>query len=529
MVMRHRFSTIRILLVLGILVLANVLAMRFFKRFDLTHDTIYTLSGVSKNLVAALDDKFIVKAYFTSDLPAPYNNNKRYLQDQLDEYRAYGGGNFQYEFIDPSKKEELKQEAQKYGIPPVQVQVLKEDKLQIQEAYMGLVMMFGDKQERLPVVRPESNLEYELSSTIKRMTSKELKKVGFLTGHGEPALQQISHVQEMLNKQYQVTTVDLSGGKAIPSDIAVLVIAAPDKPLKSWEKYLVDQYLMKGGRIGFFINKINANLQNQMARALSVDLDDMIEAYGTRLNSDLVRDVSCAYVSLQQQAGGMIMQTQVPFYYLPRASEFEKSSPIVKDLGSVVFYFASSIDTSLARTKGFTSQVLIRSSKHSGRQENYFMIDPRTQMTPDMFKETGIPLAVTVEGAFVSAFASKPVGADSSVIASLDTTNKVVSGRLSKIAVIGDGDFLQDQLSGGNKDNFLFATNVIDYLADDIGLASIRSRDSGAKPLDEVSDGTRTWIKGINLALPSLLVLMVGVVRWRWRIGTRKRLESRSL
>ena len=112
--MNQRFSTLRILFFLGILVSLNVIAMRFFKRFDLTRDHIYTLSNVSKNLVRALDDKFIVKAYFTSDLPAPYNNNKRYLQDQLDKYRAYGSGNFQYEFIDPSKKEELKQEAQKY-------------------------------------------------------------------------------------------------------------------------------------------------------------------------------------------------------------------------------------------------------------------------------------------------------------------------------------------------------------------------------------------------------------------------------
>lgn len=142
--MNQRFSTFRILLVLAIIVVVNIIAMRFFKRFDLTHDRMYTLSDVSKNLVRDLDDKFIVKAYFTSDLPAPYNNNKRYLQDQLDEYRAYGGGNFQYEFIDPSKKDDLKQEAQKYGIPPVQVQVLKDDKLQIQEAYMGLVMMYGD-------------------------------------------------------------------------------------------------------------------------------------------------------------------------------------------------------------------------------------------------------------------------------------------------------------------------------------------------------------------------------------------------
>jgi gliding-associated putative ABC transporter substrate-binding component GldG len=527
--MKPRQLTLRFLLVLAIVVFINIIALRFFKRVDLTHDKIYTLSDVSKNLVKSLDDKFIVKAYFTSDLPAPYNNNRRYLQDQLDEYRAYSGGNFQYEFIDPSKKEELKQEAQKYGIPPVQVQVLKEDKLQIQEAYMGLVMLYGDKQERMPVIRPESNLEYEMSSSLKKMTSKELKKIGFLTGHGEPSLQQMSHVQEILTKQYQVTTVDLTGAKPVPSDIAVLMVIAPDKPFKSWEKFLIDQYLMKGGHVGFFINKVSASLQNQSGRALTVDLDDMLESYGVRVNTDMVRDASCAYVSVQQQAGFMVIQNQVPFYYLPRASEFEKSSPVVKDLSSVIFYFASSIDTSLARSKGLTTQVLVRSSKRSGRQENYFVINPTMPMTPEMFNESGIPMAVTIEGAFPSVYSNKPIGVDSSMSATVDTTNRLNTGKLSKIAVVGDGDFVQDQLSGGNKDNFLLASNIVDYLADDIGLASIRARDSGSKPLDEVNEGTRVWVKTINLALPPVLVLLVGFARWRWRAASRKRLETRAL
>ena len=409
------------------------------------------------------------------------------------------------------------------------MQVLKEDKLQIEEAYLGLVFLYGDKQERLPVVQSTSNLEYEISSAVKKMTSTELKKIGFLSGQGEPNLQAMSHLQEMLAKQYQVVPVELTGGRPVPQDVSVLVVDAPDKPFKSWEKFLIDQYLMKGGKIAFLLNKVNANLQGQMGRANEIQLDDLLEAYGVRVNTDLVRDVSCAYVTVSQQAGSMVFQSQVPFYFLPRASEFNKQSPVVKDLNSVVFYFASSIDTTLARAKGLISTVLLKTSNKSGRQENVFLINPTTQATPEMFNESGIPLAVTVEGAFVSAYASRPIGVDSTVHGSIDTTGKSVSGRLSKIVVVGDGDFLQDQLSGGNKDNFLFASNLIDWLADDIGLAAIRARDNGNKPLDEVTDGTKTWVKGINLAVPPLLVIILGIVRWRWRIALRKRLESRGL
>jgi hypothetical protein len=225
----------------------------------------------------------------------------------------------------------------------------------------------------------------------------------------------------------------------------------------------------------------------------------------------------------------MTIQNQIPFYYLPRSGEFNKTSPVVKDLSSVVFYFASSIDTTLARSKGLTSTVLVQSSGKSGRMENVFYINPTTPATPDMFRESGIPFTVTIEGAFASVYGSKPIGIDSALKGSLDSTNRMNVGKVSKIVVVGDGDFLQDQLSGGNKDNFLLASNLVDWLADDIGLAAIRARDSGSKPLDEVSEGTKTWVKGVNLAIPPILVILFGIVRWRLRISTRKRLETRGL
>jgi gliding-associated putative ABC transporter substrate-binding component GldG len=523
----QRQTLIRVALILGILIFLNLVSVKLFTRFDMTGNKIYTLSPASKNLVKSLDDKFVVKAYFTSDLPAPYNNNRRLLQDQLDEYRAYAGGNFQYEFIDPGKTPELEQEAQRYGIPPVQVQVVKEDKMQIEKAYMGLVFLYLDKQEQLPVLQSLDNLEYEISSTIKKMTSKSLKKIGFLTGHEEPKMDAFKALKQNLDKQYDVTTVDLAGGRQIPPDVSALVIDAPTKPFKQWEKYLIDQYIMAGGRVAFFINKIDINLQSQQGRPMNVDLDDLIEAYGVRENTDLVRDARCAMVSVRQQAGFFVIQNQVPFYYLPMASEFNKTSPIVKDLGSVVFYFVSSLDTTPAKGKGYKVNVLVQSSKKSGRQENIFILNPGAPATEDMFKESNIPLVVTVEGNFSSAFETKQFTPDSGV--NINLSNKLTKGTNSKIVVVGDGDFLQDQYSGGNKDNINLASNLIDYLADDIGLAAIRSRDTSPKPLDEVSEGTRSMVKGINLFIPPLLIILFGVFRWRWRVGMRKRLESRAM
>src|SRR5713101_2783001 len=247
----------RLLLILGILVVVNIISIRVFTRLDLTSTKAYTLSEASKNLVRSLDDKFLVKAYFTSDLPSPYNNHRRFVQDQLDDFRAYGKGKFEYEFIDPSNKPEIEQEAQRYAVPPVQVQVIKNDKMQIEKAYMGLVFLYGDKQERLPVVQSLDKLEFDISSNLKKLTSKQLNKIGFLTGHTEPGLDKMEEFRQTLSNKYEVTTVDLSGDKAVPSDVSALVIVSPRKKFADWEKYLIDQYVMRGRRAAFFIDKVD--------------------------------------------------------------------------------------------------------------------------------------------------------------------------------------------------------------------------------------------------------------------------------
>ena len=120
----------RALLILGILALANFISIRIFGRLDLTAQRVYTLSDASKKLVGSIDDRVTIKAYFTDDLPAPYNNNRRAVLDILNDYKAYAKGNLQYEFINP-QGEKGEQEAQQQGVAPVQVQVVKEDKLEV--------------------------------------------------------------------------------------------------------------------------------------------------------------------------------------------------------------------------------------------------------------------------------------------------------------------------------------------------------------------------------------------------------------
>jgi gliding-associated putative ABC transporter substrate-binding component GldG len=516
-------TVFRLLVVLGILILVNVISIRLFWRLDVTKNGIFTLSDASKQLMRSLDDRVTVRAYFTEDLPAPYNNNRRMLLDELNEYKAYARGNLQYEFIDPTG-EKGEQEAQQQGVAPVQVQVMKDDKFEVKRGYMGVVLQFEDRKEVLPVLQNTANLEYELSSTIKKLTSKTQRKFGLLTGQGEPGLNEMSRAQEVLRRQADLVSVDLNKNTPVPQDIAALIIAGPTNTIPEPVKFQIDQYIMRGGKVAFLLNKMEASLQSRMGRPIELNLDDMLQRYGVKLNSDVVRDVQCASVSIMQQQFGMSIQSQVPFPYIPIASKFSEGNMMVKDMQGIVLFFASSLDTLGVGANGLRAEILIRSSKQSGRQTGMLMIDPLQHFVREDFQESGIPLATVVSGSFKSCYAGKPIPSDTAAGSTPVSTSPLTVSPETRIIVIGDGDFMRDQYT--SRDNLTFFANMVDYLADDAGLITIRSKEASAPPLEPVSDGGKKAIKYANLIVPPILVIGYGMMRWRNRKTRRKILEA---
>jgi gliding-associated putative ABC transporter substrate-binding component GldG len=508
----------RVLLVLGILILINFISVRIFSRLDLTKAGVYTLSDASKTLVRNLDDRVTVKAYFTEDLPSPYNNNRRQVLDILNEYKAYAKGNLHFEFINP-EGEKNEREAQQAGIPPVEVQVVKEDKFEVKRAFLGLVFLFEDKKEVLPVVQNLGSLEYDISSVIKRLTMHAKKRIGVTTGHQEPELSSMQHANQDVSAQYEIVPVDLSSSTAtIPQDLAALLIIAPQKKFSDTAKYQIDQYIMHGGKVAFLLNKVNASLQQRYTQPVDLGLEDMLENYGIRINADLVRDAQCANITVMQQQGQFQMQSQIPFPYLPNAANVNRSNPIVKDLQGLIFYFVSSLDTSVAVGKGLTAEVLVRSSKRSGRQTGFMMIDPLHRYTMDELSESNIPLAAVVSGSFKSYFAA--AGNENKGF-----IPQVTKSPETRIIVVGDGDFMKDDFAG-SRGNLTFFINIIDYLADDAGLITIRSKNVSQPPLDQISDGTKKLLKYGDLLLPPILIIGYGLFRWRRRVALKRSFEA---
>jgi len=490
------------LLMIGlILVVINLIGLNLFFRLDLTDDRVYSLPDVSIKIVRELDDPVTITAFFTDDLPAPYAQNRRFLRDKLDDYRAYGGANIQYRFVDPASSDELRADAARMNIPPVQIQVVEADNVQLKNAYMGLAIQYGGEFETIPVVQDLSTLDYDITSAIRNLTRDSKPKVGFLTGHGEPnPYQNYQLLTDELERNYEVMTVSVEDS-SLSERPDVLLVVAPRDTLGEAGLRAIDNYVSGGGRVAFLLNTVDANLQMGQARPLSVGLEPLLETYGARVRSDLVMDEQSSAVTIQRRQGFFNLAQQVQYAFLPVATNFDADNLMVSRLNAVMFYFVSTVDTSAARPDGVVVEPLIRSSSRSDVQEGFFMIEPMMQRGE--LSSGPFVLAAAYHGKFPSMY-----------------TPGLVSPN-TRIVVVGDGDFLNESVVGVIPENIRFALNMVDWLAQDDALLSIRAKDIEPRQLPEVSEEIRPWVKYGNMLLPVVLVLMVGLWRWR-RLRTRE-------
>ncbi|MBM4158084.1 MAG: hypothetical protein FJ216_04815 [Ignavibacteria bacterium] len=516
---------IKTALVIAIIVVVNVISTRFFTRVDLTRDKTFTLSDISKNIVDSLDDKLVIKVFFSENLPAPYNNLRRDLKDILNDYRTYSHGNLIYEFYNPSGEEgntELAKEAQKYGIQPGEMRVIENDRVEVKVAYMGMAFLYKGKQEVIPWFQSLENIEYEITGKIKKIMTDKKKKIGFLSGHGEFDPTKSNQLYQKLSEQYDITTVMIGNNRAVPIDVDILMIVGPKAKITENQKYMIDQFIMRGGKVAWLLNRIAPVQQMQMAVAdvVPTEIDDLLLNYGIRINNDLVRDVSCLNFGLFGWDP-----------YMPFVTNIDPENPAFQYNKRVLLSLASTIDLSAAQGKNIIAKPLMLSSDKSGRAENVFFLSPdefKNKPMDSLFNQKNLILGATYTGNFTSLYKDKTIPIDTSADAfpvydsiKIDQTQKE-----TKMLVIGDGDFIDESIVRYNNENMFFFMNIIDYLADDIGLAQIRSKTASEQPMEPVSDGTKKFVKFFNLIFPPLIVLLFGLWMWNNRKRRRNKLKS---
>lgn len=505
----RRETTIQLLLVTGIAITANLLADEILLRFDLTEDNRYTLSEASRDIAESLDDPVSVTAYFSEDLPPQLSQAEGEFRNFLEEFRAYSEGNLEYEFTNPNESDQSEQEAQQAGIRPVTIDVRERDQISQKRAYFGAVFHYGEKQDVVPVIRPGAALEYTIASTIKKLTIENKPKIGLVQGHGEPSRQEMAEVSQQLSQQYQIQEVSGLDTAAVPADIEVLLVIAPEQQLSEQALVHIDQYLMSGGRAVFAVNRINADPQRGMAIPLDTGIEQLLSSYNIPVNADLVRDANAASIRVQQQQGAFTMVNQVQYPFIPMVSNFGEH-PISEGLETVLFQFVSSLDTTRVDTTQ-TLSILAKSSGQAGIASGRFNLSPMQQWDQGSFTQSDIPVGAAVKGSFRSAFAG------------VDTVEvELNKSQETSLVVFGDGDFVingrgQQQQQRLPEDNINLMVNSVDWLVDDTGLIELRTKGVTSRPLETVDDTTKAFLKYLNTFLPILLVLGYGFYRYQIR------------
>ena len=499
--MKRDWTSRTALFIIGvILIVVNIIGLTLFGRIDLTDDKVYSLSDASIDLVENLEDPVTLKAFFTEDLPAPYINYRRFLRDKLADYRAYGGSDIQYEFVDPAEDEALQEEANRFRIPPVQIQVIESDNVQLKNAYMGLSIQYAEKREVIPVVQDLSTLEYDITSAIRRLSTEELPVLGFLTGHGEtPAQQSMGSFYNQLSRNYSPSVISVNDSLPMLSENPeALLIIAPTDSFPPHHLQAIDSYLVEGGKVGVLINRVDANLQAGQASVLNTGLESLLAQYGASISPNLLMDKQSSAITVSRQQGFFTVAQQIEYPFLPVATNFNADNMMVNRLSDVLFYFASTIDTSAVLPASVSREPLIYSSSRSQVQEGFFMLQPEFAQQSAM-NEGPYLIGAAYTGAFPSYYGNP---------------NSENQGRL---VVIGDGDFLNESIVGAIPGNLELALNMVDWLIQDEALLSIRSKKIQPRTLGETSENVRPWIKNINLIGPILLVVLFGIFRWKQR------------
>lgn len=539
------------------LLLINFIATRFYTRFDLTKEKRYSLVKPTKTLLRNLDDVVSVQVYLDKNVNAGVLRLRNSVEDIMNEFKAYGGGNFEFEFLDPlagkteAQQIEVIKEFKKKGILGTNLKVQSTDGFQQKYILPGAIVTYRGRQMPVNLLEnqigytPEDNLnnsiiglEYKFSSAINKLKQHHKPRILFTQGHGElMPIEMLDIANTLQEAEYEVGEFDLSSNYRIPTDVACLVVAKPQTRFEEKDKFKIDQYIMNGGKVLWLRESVSADMDSlrnaeQMFMALPTEdnLDDMFFTYGARINQDLVQDIQlCNPIPLVTGNLGGQPQTQLfPWYYFPLLIPAENNHPIARNLDPVASYFTSTIDT--IKSAAVKKTILLTTTKYSKAlmapvRVHLAMIREKADATK--YIEPNLPCAVLLEGKFTSVFKNRIADSYLDVADTVKELKFLDSGKETKMIVIADGDIIRNEvqrtgdiwplgyysISGQTLANKTFIMNCIEYLTDDDGLIESRSKEIKVRLLDKqkVKTESTKW-KIINTLLPIILVVVFGLI-----------------
>ncbi len=540
-------SLIQLVLALAILVFINVIAAFVFTRFDLTSEKRFSLAPSSKEILKNLNDVIYVKIYLDGDLPPGFKRLRNSTKELLDEFRVFAKGNLEYQFIDPSaiadkqeRNNTFQQLAQK-GLQPTNLEERQKGGTSQKIIFPGAILNFRAEEIPLQLLKsrmgsaPEEmlnnsmeGLEYDFIKGIKVITSDVKARIGFLQGQGELNTKQLADAVRALRESYRVDTISINGRLDALKNFTTLIVAKPALAFNEKDKFILDQFIMKGGRVLWLVDAMQIDLDSlsetstNVAIAKELNLDDQLFKYGVRINYDLVMDLQAAPIPVVTGQIGNQPKTELfPWYFSPLINP-SSLNPVVHNLNAVKLDFASTIDT--VEADEVKKTILLTTSTYS----KAMMAPARVSLNilkeepdPKQFNKSNLPVAVLLEGKFKSNYKNRIPEA----LAAAPEIGYKESSNPTKMIVVADGDVIAsyiskkgtiyplgyDRFTRETYGNLNFVLNCIDYLCDDSGLMALRAKEFKLRLLDK----TKTENSGIpwfNTLAPILIIIFYGFI-----------------
>ena len=549
---------------LAIIVVVNIIGSFIYTRFDLTSEKRYTLSDTSKEILRNLDDYVYFRIYLEGEFPAGFKKLRKETKEMLDEFRAYSKF-IDYDFINPSESNDPAERTETYkilyqsGLNPTELAIQSKDGAQQIVIWPGALVSYQNKEMPLDLLDTQvgksseaalnnsaQNLEYKFITAIKDLSQLKKASVAFIEGHGELNENEVYDITQSLSKKYNVSRVAINeqitslnrrtetqdSSILINSNYDAIIIAKPTKPFSEKDKFIIDQYIMRGGKVLWLVDPVFATMdslqssESTMGNTLNLNLDDMFFKYGVRLNKNILLDYNCAAIALRTgQMGGQAQIEYFRWYYFPLLNAASNNN-IVKNINPIKADFVSSIEPVISDSDVQKIPLLKTSDYTKISPAPVFISLSMLRQAPDqrMFSQKGQNVAYLLKGQFESLYANRMTSA----IMESEEIGFRTSSEPTAMIVVADGDITRNQfhipkgyplplgfdqytqMTYGNKD---FIENAVSYLVDGEGLIGIRSRELKIRLLDmnKINSNILLW-QIVNVVLPSAIVVVFGFI-----------------
>ncbi|MGF1534789.1 MAG: gliding motility-associated ABC transporter substrate-binding protein GldG [Bernardetiaceae bacterium] len=535
------------------LVFLYLVGQKYFLRLDLTEEKRYTLNQATKNTLATLDQSLHIEIYLAGDLNADFKRLQKSIQEKIEEFGLYANKRITYTLTDPQqlvddpeRKQQFFQELARMGITPTQVTRQEEGKVVQALVFPGAAIRQGNKELGVLLLKgnkadtPEQqlqqsieNIEYELITAIQKLSRSARKSVAFVQDLQTLRPEDTYALRQALSQSYIVEQIKLSQDDPYAYD--ALILAQPKARLSEIERYRLDQYIMRGGKVLFFIDPIQMNLDSiaqggTYAFGYDLNLEDMLFRYGVRLNLDLVQDqLLHGFITVNTGNFGNQSNLQnLPWVYHVILNRFAQH-PVTRNLDAIYARFVSSMDT--VKSPGITKTPLLFTSDYSRTRRCPTMVDineiKQLGQNPDLFKQKNIPVAYLLEGAFRSVYEGRFPPRE------VDRSQYRPQGLPTRLLVCADGDLIRNELhpktkkpmplgydpaSGGMFSNLAFVENALAYLLDPEGVILSRNQQIKMRPLDtQRLTNEKIYWQSFNLILPLAFLAALAVLLFWWR------------